>query len=71
MEAEASGEECWKGHGKPGKYEFKTIRMDHDVSKIRRAENQTTITNGSFQEDVMLAGRNVGLFVGVLTMGGK
>ena len=46
--------------------------MDHDVSKIRRAENQTTIiTNGSFQEDVMLAGRNVGLFVGVLTMGGK
>ena len=45
--------------------------MKHDVSKIRRAENQTTITNGSFQEDVMLAGRNVGLFVGVLTMGGK
>ena len=21
-EAEAGGEECWKGHGKPGKYEF-------------------------------------------------
>ena len=45
--------------------------MKHDVSKIRRAENQTTIKNSSFQEDVMLAGRNVGLFVGVLTMGGK
>ena len=41
------------------------------MSKIIRAENRTTIKNGSFQEDVMLAGRNVGLFVGVLTMGGK
>ena len=78
LEAEAGGEECWKGHGKPGKYEFNilllystTIGMEHHVSKIRRAENQTTIKNSSFQEDVMLAGRNVGLFVGVLTMGGK